>query len=134
MKTLLPKGWKQPKGYSNAVVAEGETIFVGGQIGWDENEKMVSSELTVQVEQALKNIVTVLKCADAKPEHIVRMTWFVTDIPEYRRSLKQVGEAYRKVMGYHYPAMSLLGVAGLMEPGAKVEIEATAVLPKGKGK
>ncbi len=130
MEILRPEGWNRPSGYSNGIRAEGEMIFVAGQVGWNEDNKFVSNNLTGQVRRALENVAAVLEAGNAKPEHIVRMTWYVTDIEEYRSSKKEVGEIYRDVIGTHYPAMTLLEAAGLFDEGAKVEIEATAVVPK----
>jgi len=131
MKSLQPKGWKRPKGYSNGVSAEGRLIFVAGQVGWDEEERFVSETFAGQAEQALRNIVAILAEDGAGPQHIVRMTWFVTDTAEYLASQAAVGEAYRRVIGKHFPAMSVIGIKALYEAGAKLEIEATAVVPKG---
>ena len=132
MKILQPENWGKPSGYSNGVAAEGTAIFVAGQVGWNENNEIVSPVFAEQARQALENIVAVLAAGDAKPEHIVRMTWYVADINEYKSSLREVGLAYRDVIGDHYPAMSLFQVAALLEDGAKVEIEATAVIPNAK--
>jgi enamine deaminase RidA (YjgF/YER057c/UK114 family) len=126
---VQPDGWKRPRGYSNGIAARGETIFVAGQIGWDENEDLVSSDFAEQAAQALRNVVAVLATAGAKPEHLVRMTWYVTDKHEYAAASKRIGEIYREVIGNVYPAMTLVQVADLLEDGAKVEIEATAVVP-----
>ena len=125
---LLPEGWPQPKGYANGVVVKGTQIFLGGQIGWDEQGRLVG-DFVGQVRQALDNIVRLLTEASAKPEHVVRLVWYVTDIDAYTASLKQVGEAYRSLFGRHYPSMTLVQVVRLAEAKAKVEIEATAVLP-----
>ena len=126
---LQPPGWPAPKGYSNGVIASGRQIFLAGQIGWNESQQLVSSRLALQVRQTLQNIVTLLAQAGGRPEHLVRLTWFVTTLDEYRAEQKEIGAAYRDVIGRHYPPMSVIGVAGLLEPGAKVEIEATAVIP-----
>lgn len=128
-RSLQPDGWKRPHGYSNGIAARGEQIFVAGQIGWNEREEIVSADFVEQTAQALRNVVAVLEAAGAKPDHLVRMTWYVTDKHEYARCTKGVGEAYRKIIGDVYPAMTLVQVAGLLEEGAKVEIEATAVVP-----
>lgn len=128
MEILQPPDWPRPKGYSNGIKAKGEMVFVAGQVGWDEQEEVVSEALEDQVRQALKNILSVLKECDAGPEHIVRMTWFVTHKQEYLDKQKEIGAAYREVMGNVYPVMSLLHISGLIEQGAKVEIEATAVI------
>ena len=126
---LQPKGWPRPSGYSHGVAASGEQIFVAGQIGWDAQGRFASERLADQVRQALENILTVLASAGATREHIVRLTWFVTSRDEYRASLEEIGVAYRAVMGKHFPAMSVVQISALMEPQAKVEIEATAVVP-----
>jgi len=128
MEILHPKGWKRPKGYSNAIKANGEMIFVAGQIGWDADEKLVGEDIASQTEKALANIITILKGTGAGRDDIVRLTWYVTDISDYQAKAKEVGQAYRIVMGDHYPAMSLVEVSRLVEPNAKVEIEATAVV------
>lgn len=128
-KTIQPKGWPRPKGYANGVLAEGRILFVAGQVGWNEREEFESDDFVAQVEQALKNIVAVLTEAGAKPDHIARMTWYVTSKSDYLDRLPEVGKVYRNVIGPVYPAMSLVQVAGLVETGAKVEIEATAVIP-----
>jgi enamine deaminase RidA (YjgF/YER057c/UK114 family) len=126
---LQPAGWPRPRGYSNGIVAQGRQVFVAGQVGWDAQGRFASADLAGQVKQALLNIVTVLSEADAKPEHIVRLTWYVTSREEYHAQLREIGAAYRTVMGKHFPAMSVVQVVALMEAEAKVEIEATAVLP-----
>lgn len=128
MKILNPPNWPSPKGYSNGIEAQGRLIFVSGQIGWDESEKLVGPDLVSQTEQALKNICTVLAQSGAGPQHITRLTWYVTDKRSYIAVRKEIGQAYRRVMGSHYPAMSLLEVKGLLEDGALVEIEASAVV------
>ncbi len=129
MEIIQPDGWKRPSGYSNAVRTRGEMIFVAGQVGWDTDQNIVGADIIDQTRQALENIVTILGEADAKPEHVVRLTWYVTDIVDYQSRAKEIGEVYRSVMGAHYPAMSLFQVVGLVEKDAKIEIEATAVLP-----
>ena len=129
MEILQPAGWPRPKGYSNGIIAEGRVIFLAGQVGWNEDEVVVSDNFTEQVEQALKNIVAILAEAGAGPQNVTRMTWFVTDKQQYLDQAREVGEAYRRVMGRHFPVMSLIEIKGLIEEGAKVEIEATAVLP-----
>jgi enamine deaminase RidA (YjgF/YER057c/UK114 family) len=128
---LQPKGWAPPKGYANGIAVTGRTIFVAGQIGWTEKAELVSGDFAAQVERALANIVAVLAEAGAEPRHIVRLNWYVTDKPEYVARQREIGEAYRRVIGRHFPAMTLLVVKDLLEEGAKVEIEATAVLPEG---
>ena len=126
---LHPSHWKAAVGYANGVLASGQSVFVGGQIGWNADQVFESDDLVVQVNQALQNIVAILKEANAGPEHIVRLTWYVTDKQEYLARLKEVGTAYREVLGKHFPAMTMVQVAGLVEDQAKVEIEATAVIP-----
>jgi enamine deaminase RidA (YjgF/YER057c/UK114 family) len=126
---LLPDGWPQPRGYSNGVLAEGRQIFVAGQIGWDREGRFVSPQLAAQVRQALQNIVAILAEANAGPEHIVRLTWYLTSRDEYHAELREIGAAYRAVMGKNFPPMSVVQVVALMESQAKVEIEATAVIP-----
>ncbi len=128
-KFLNPAGWKRPSGYSNGVAATGRQVFVAGQVGWNAEEKFETDDFVGQVEKALQNIVAVLKEADAGPEHIVRLTWYIIDKRDYMDRLAEVGGAYRAVMGRNFPAMTLVQVAGLVEDGAKVEIEATAVVP-----
>lgn len=127
---LQPPGWATPKGYSNGVVARGRQVYLAGQIGWNESQQLVSSAFAGQFRQALQNIVTLLAQAGGRPEHLVRLTWFVTNLDEYRAEVKDIGAAYRDVIGRHYPPMSVVQVAGLVEHGAKVEIEATAVVPE----
>ncbi len=126
---LHPKNWKKASGYSNGIAAEGRTLFLGGQIGWNENQEFENDNFVAQVEQVLENIVAILAEAGAGPEHLVRLTWFVTDKREYLANLPALGAAYRRVLGKNFPAMSVMQVTGLMEDRAKVEIEATAVLP-----
>ena len=129
MRVLQPAGWKQPKGYANGILAQGRMVFTGGMIGWNANEEFESDEFAGQAGQALRNVVAVLAEAGGKPEHIVRMTWYVTDKREYLASQKELGAAYKRIIGNHFPAMALVQVAALVEDRAKVEIEATAVLP-----
>ncbi|HKA86426.1 MAG TPA: RidA family protein [Haliangiales bacterium] len=126
---LQPPGWPRPRGYSHGMVARGEVIAVAGQIGWDERGVLVGAGFAEQLGQALANVAAVVREAGASPEDIVSLTIYVTDRREYVASLQAVGEAYRKVMGRHYPATALVEVAGLLEPGAKVEIQALAVKP-----
>ena len=126
---LLPDGWPRPKGYSQGMMARGQQIFIAGQIGWDADGKFHSTRLADQVRQALLNIIAILADAGATPAHIVRLTWFVTSRDEYYEQLADIGVAYRTAMGKHYPAMSVVQVVALMEKDARVEIEATAVLP-----
>ena len=127
---LQPQGWPRPKGYSNGISAQGRQIYISGQIGWDAEGRFASKQLAGQVKQALENIVAVLAEAGGKPEHIVRLTWYVTSRDEYHTELRDIGAAYRAVMGKHFPVMSVVQVVALMEAEAKVEIEATAVLPQ----
>ncbi|MGI9462682.1 MAG: RidA family protein [Aestuariivirgaceae bacterium] len=129
MKFLQPDGWKAPKGYSNGVLAEGRMVFIGGQVGWTGDQVFEAHDFVGQVEQTLRNIVDVLAEAGGAPEHITRLTWYVTDKQEYLASQKALGAAYRRVLGTHFPAMALVQVVALVEDEAKVEIEATAVLP-----
>ena len=126
---LLPAGWPRPKGYSNGVATTGRQVFIAGMIGWDALGQFHSDDFAVQARQALQNIVDVLAEAGGKPEHIVRMTWYVTDKREYIAAYKGIGEAYRDIIGRHFPAMSAVQVVALIEDRAKVEIEATAVIP-----
>ena len=128
MRRLQPPGWPEPRGYANGIEASGRLVFVGGQIGWDATGAFPSSDLAGQVRQTLSNIVAVLAEAGAGPEHVVRLTWYVTDRDEYLASLKEIGAAYRDVMGRHFPAMAVVQVVALVEAAAKVEIEATAVI------
>lgn len=125
---LQPAGWARPRGYSNGMAATGRQVFVSGQIGWDAEQRIVSDDFAMQVRQALANVVSVLACAGATPEHIVRLTWYVTSRDEYNASLAAIGRSYREIIGRNFPAMSVVIVAGLVEPRAKVEIEATAVV------
>lgn len=129
-KIVQPDGWKRPRGYSNGIAARGEQIFLAGQIGWNEREELVSADFVEQTAQALRNVVAVLDAAGATPQHLVRMTWYVTDKHEYAARAKEIGAAYRDIVGAVYPAMTLVQVAGLLEDGAKVEIEATAIVPE----
>ena len=129
MKKLQPPDWAEPKGYANGIMARGALIFVGGQIGWNAVQVFESDDFIAQTRQALMNIAAVLRAADAGPEHMVRMTWFVTDRLEYSARLKELGGVYREVMGKNFPAMTCVEVSGLVEDRAKIEIEVTAVLP-----
>jgi enamine deaminase RidA (YjgF/YER057c/UK114 family) len=130
MKVLQPPGWPQPKGYSSGISARGRMIFTAGVVGWDDSETFVSETLPGQFAQTLQNIVAILAEDGAGPEHIVRMSCYVVDIDAYRGSLQQVGEAWKQIIGRHYPAMALVEVRALVEPEALVEIEATAVVPE----
>ncbi|MEQ8344104.1 MAG: RidA family protein [Sneathiellaceae bacterium] len=129
MQVLQPAGWAAPRGYSNGIAATGRQVFVAGQIGWSAEGKIVSDDFAAQTRQALENTVAILREAGAGPQHIARMTWYVTDKAEYAAAGRAIGAAYKEVIGKHYPAMTLVQVAGLLEPGAKVEIESTAVVP-----
>lgn len=129
MKFIQPPGWPRPKGYSNGIVARGELLFIAGQVGWDEQEIFRSDRFSDQVGQALMNIVAILDEAGATTQDIVRMTWYVTVKEEYLAQLSEIGKHYRTIIGDHYPVMTLVEVAGLVEEGGKVEIEATAILP-----
>ena len=129
MQILQPPGWPRPKGYSNGIVARGSLVFVAGQVGWDEDERFLTSDLAGQARQALRNIVAILAQGGAKPEHICRMTWYVGDRNEYLARLEDLGAAYREVIGRVFPVMTAIQVAGFVEEGAKLEIEATAVVP-----
>ena len=129
MKRLQPPGWAEPKGYANGIAARGTLVFVGGQIGWNALQEFESDDFIAQTRQTLLNVRAVLESAGAGPEHMTRMTWYVVDRDEYNARLKELGTAYREVMGRHFPAMACLEVSGLMEARAKVEIEVTAVLP-----
>ena len=132
-RTVLPEGWRRPKGYSNAVVAQGCQIYVAGQVGWDSEERFNSDDIAEQAAQALRNVVAVLEAAGAGPEHIVRMTWYVTDKAAYIAELKEIGQAYRDIIGRNFPAMTAVEVTALVEDRAKVEIECTAVVDEGSG-
>jgi enamine deaminase RidA (YjgF/YER057c/UK114 family) len=129
MKFLQPAHWIRPKGYANGVSAKGRSVFVSGMVGWDARGKLVSDHFAEQVRQTLSNIVEVLSEANAKPEHIVRMTWYVLDKDEYLAAYKEIGAIYRELIGNHYPSMTAVQVAGFIESGARVEIEVTAVVP-----
>jgi enamine deaminase RidA (YjgF/YER057c/UK114 family) len=128
LEILQPPGWARPRGYANGIAAEGRQVFVSGQIGWEGDQRFASDDFAAQTRQALANVVAVLACAGARPEHLVRMTWYVTSRDEYNASVAEIGAAWRELIGRHYPAMSVVVVAGLLEPRAKVEIEATAVV------
>ena len=129
IKHLQPAGWLPPKGYANGIAARGTQVFVGGQIGWNSQQQFESDDFIVQTGQALRNIVEVLREAGAGPEHMVRMTWYITDRDEYNARLAELGPVYREAMGRNFPAMTCVQVAALVESRAKVEIEVTAVLP-----
>ena len=131
MRIVQPEGWPRPRGYANGVVAEGRVLFISGQVAWDEREIFHSDDIVDQVRQALRNTLTMLKAGGARPEHVARMTWYITDEREYMARGKEIGEVYRELMGAHYPSMSMVQVSALMEDRAKVEIESTAVIPHG---
>ena len=129
LKILQPPGWAEPKGYANGVAARGAFVAIGGQIGWNAAQAFETDDFAAQARQALANIVAVLAEAGARPEHVIRMTCYVTDLDTYRASLPDIGAAWKRHFGRHYPAMALVCVAGLLEEGAMVEIEATAAVP-----
>ena len=129
MQILNPAEWAKPKGYANGIAVEGRQVFVAGQIGWNAEASFDSDDIADQTRQALRNIVRVLAEAGARPEHIVRLTWYVVDKRDYMARNADIGKAYREILGRHYPAMTLVQVASLLEDRAKVEIEATAVIP-----
>ena len=129
IKHLQPPGWLAPKGYANGIAARGTQIFVGGQIGWNSQQQFETDDFIAQTGQALRNIVEVLREAGAGPEHMVRMTWYITDRDEYNSRLRELGPVYREAVGRNFPAMTCVQVARLVEARAKVEIEVTAVLP-----
>ena len=130
MQILQPPGWRRPGGYSNGIAAEGRLVFVAGLVRWDENCEFQSDDFIEQTTQTLKNIVAVLAEADAKPEHITRMTWYIIDKQEYIARQREMGAVYRDVIGRNFPATAMLEVSALMEDRAKVEIETTAVVPR----
>jgi enamine deaminase RidA (YjgF/YER057c/UK114 family) len=129
MQILQPPGWARPKGYSNGVAVRGRMVFVAGMVGWDADGRFTQHDFAGQAAQALRNVVAVLAEADAKPEHIVRMTWYVTDKREYLAAAREIGRAFREIVGSYNAAMTLVQVVALVEDAAKVEIEATAVIP-----
>ncbi|MCO7728547.1 RidA family protein [Brucella intermedia] len=129
LKTLQPQGWARPIGYANGVEARGRTVYIGGQIGWNEQQQFETDDFVEQTEQTLKNIVAILAEAGGKPEHIASMTWYFTDKAEYTANLKGIGRAYRDVIGKHFPAMAAVQVVALVEDRAKIEIQAFAVIP-----
>jgi len=130
MEILLPPGWPRPKGYSNAISAKGRMVFTSGQVGWTADEVFEAKDLTGQVRQVLLNTLTVLKEGGAGPNHIVRMTWYITGKQEYLDNIKEIGAIYREIIGPHYPAMALVEVNALLEDDAKIEIETIAVVPE----
>ncbi len=127
--TVNPDGWPRPSGYSNGVLARGAQLYIAGQVGWDEHGRFPAMDFVSQAKQALRNVRAVLDEAGVSPEHLVRMTWYVTDKRAYNSSLAELGAVYREVIGKHFPAMTAIEVKGLVEDGACVEIEATAVIP-----
>jgi enamine deaminase RidA (YjgF/YER057c/UK114 family) len=129
LEVLQPAGWAAPSGYANGVAASGRVVFVAGQIGWDGAQRLVGPGFVQQAEQALRNIAAIVAEAGGRPEHVARLTWYVLDRAEYLGSLRELGTAYRAIMGRHFPAMTAVEVRALMEEGARVEIEATAVVP-----
>jgi enamine deaminase RidA (YjgF/YER057c/UK114 family) len=130
MQTFQPPGWARPKGFANGIAARGQLVFIAGQVGWTGQGEWRERSFAGQFRQALQNVIAVLEEANGKPEHIVRLTWYVLDKKEYLASLGEVGAAYRELMGRHYPTMAVVQVSGLVEDEARLEIEATAVLPE----
>ena len=130
MRALLPPGWPRPSGFSNGISARGRTVFTAGIIGWDEAGRIVAPDLAGQLRQILSNTLAILAEDGAGPEHVVRMTWYVVDIDEYRMGLAEIGAAYKDAMGRNFPAMAVVEVGALVEPGARIEIETTAVVPE----
>lgn len=130
MKILQPAGWPRPKGYSNGIKASGELVFLAGLVAWNEKEEITAADVAGQARQIFSNMVAVLAEAGAGPEHLVRLTWYVTDKDEYLACGREIGAAWREIIGRHYPAMAVVEVRGLVETGAKIEIEATAVIPR----
>ena len=129
MQPINPEGWPRPRGYSNGLVAYGRLLFVAGQIGWDDTGVIRSDAFLDQAERALRNVLAVVHAAGGRPEHVARLTWYVTDKREYLACVRDLGKVYRELFGSHYPVMSLVQVSALLEERARVEIEATAVLP-----
>ena len=129
MRVLLPRSWKPPAGYANGIESSGRIVFVAGQVGWDEQQVFQSEELAPQFEQALKNVIAVLAEAGARPEHICRMTAYCCDKPAYLAARQELGAIWRRYMGRHYPAMSMIFVSDLLDSPGKIELEATAVIP-----
>jgi len=130
MQILQPPGWARPRGYANGIAAKGRIVFIAGQIGWDEQSQFQTDDLAGQVRQALANVLSVLAEAGGRPEHIARMTWYVTDKRAYLNASRAIGQVYRELMGKHYPTMTAVQVTALIEDRAQVEIEATAVVPE----
>lgn len=129
LQVLQPSGWPQPKGYSNGIMAEGRLVVTGGVVGWDVAGRFADG-FVAQVRQALENIVAILAEGGARPDHLVRLTWYVVDMDEYVSNLRALGKVYREVIGTHYPSMALVQIVRLVEPSSRVEIEATAVVPR----
>jgi enamine deaminase RidA (YjgF/YER057c/UK114 family) len=127
--SIQPADWPRPSGYANGILAQGRFLAISGQIGWNDGAQLVAEDFLEQALQALRNVVTILRAAGGQPEHLVRLTWYIVDKNEYRAALSALGRGYREIVGEHYPAMALVQVADLLEEGARVEIEATAVLP-----
>ena len=132
MKVLSPSGWKPPIGYANGIAASGKLVFVAGQVGWNENQVFESEGLPAQFEQALRNVIAVLAEAGARPEHVCRMTAYCCDKPAYLAARRELGRIWRRLMGSHYPAMSMIFVSDLLDSPGKIELEATAVIPEEK--
>lgn len=132
-RVLQPEGWAKPRGYSNGIIARGRQVFIAGQIGWDSQCQFQSDGLAAQVRQTLTNVVTVLAEAGGRPEHLVRLTWYITSRDDYNAELREIGAAYREILGRNFPVMAVVQVVALIEPRAKVEIEATAVIPDETG-
>ena len=130
---LQPPSWQRPRGYSNGTTGEGRMVFVAGQVGWDEQEVFAPGGLVAQVSRALRNIVAVLREAGAQPADLARVTWYVKDMPAFRAASEPLGQAWREIIGRHYPAMTVVGVVDFIDAGALVEIEATALVPPGRG-
>lgn len=130
-RTLLPPGWPRPKGYANGILAEGRTVWTGGVVGWDEQENFPDKDMAGQFRRVLTSTVAILAEAGAGPEHVVRMTWYITDRQEYLEQLPAIGAAYREIIGKNFPAMAVVQVVALMEAAAKIEIETIAVIPHG---
>ena len=128
--TLLPPGWPRPRGYANGIAANGRMVLTGGVVGWDEQERFVSETLAGQFRQVLANTLAILAEGGAGPEHVVRMTWYVTSVSDYRESLAEIGGAWREMMGKNFPAMAVVEVTALVEPAARIEIETIAVVPE----
>jgi enamine deaminase RidA (YjgF/YER057c/UK114 family) len=129
MEFLEPEGWAKPRGYANGTKSRGDLIFIAGQIGWNADQRFETDDFAAQVDQALRNVAAVCRAGGAEPAHITRMTWYITDKPAYLANLKQIGASWKAIMGRHFPAMAVVAVSALMEDRAKVEIEATAVIP-----